>query len=315
MYNYPDLHKVPQIFKAINAFKKMPNNLIAELMEKQYREEVLVHFGLTESEVTDFLSRNMWAGLDLDKHTLDLRKRAFKYRTKLENKIKKLLLSCKTEEERLECLRESDCANCNAYGRAMWQRFYDKSFYEFAQWHIEQGGWQSDFQESNFNDFAESWAEDWICNWLNREIINIEEPPIEEETQIDYLNSNSQGLKGSREQTTQRSSETLQIFHIPPQARLALYNDLKEYMECDEAGEAPELRALIFDHLKPFKPLVVSCGVEEFGQTFFETGAAPFGAATLLSKQIPLFFRRNNGKEIVDFKPSHLVKQLRKGKQ
>ena len=107
----------------------------------------------------------------------------------------------------------------------------------------------------------------------------------------------------------------LPVLPIPPASRQALYNDLKEYVECDAKGNYPELKALIFDNTYPSKPIVVTCEVQEFGAIFYETGAVPRGWAEALSQVLPKLFVRNNGKGIVKFSSQFLVKTLRPGKK
>ncbi|UFH54709.1 hypothetical protein [Spirosoma sp. KNUC1025] len=106
-----------------------------------------------------------------------------------------------------------------------------------------------------------------------------------------------------------------QILFINPGTQKALYGDLLEYVDCNEKGEAPELSALIFEQKAPSRPIVVTCSVEAFGATFYETRAVPENGAPILSQQLSKLFVRNVGKQIVPFKPSFLVKKLRESGQ
>ncbi|MVM34029.1 hypothetical protein GO755_28610 [Spirosoma sp. HMF4905] len=91
-------------------------------------------------------------------------------------------------------------------------------------------------------------------------------------------------------------------------SKQALYDDLCLFI--DDADHLT-LQNLINRGDMPKNHIVVTCQVKAFGLTFFEAGAVPEQGAKLLSEQIPNFFVRNDGMNIVSFKPSILVKYLR----
>jgi hypothetical protein len=98
------------------------------------------------------------------------------------------------------------------------------------------------------------------------------------------------------------------ILSITPLCKEALYEDLKKYTEQDQYHD---LHELIFKKIAPLSKIVVTCTVEDFGATFYETGAIPKGGAENLSQQLPQLFLRSDDRQITDFNPSYLVKKLR----
>ena len=154
--SYPPSHRhSDQIPNVLKALREMPHYVILAGNEEQFRKDTLERFGVTEDDISSFISTNNLFGLSLDEHTLDLQKKAYEFRNGFLRDIEAHFATCYDEEEQMKYLEE-----CDGYYERwasqtdMWPRHLTKSFREFAQWHIEQGGWQNDFQEIKFREFA-----------------------------------------------------------------------------------------------------------------------------------------------------------------
>jgi hypothetical protein len=100
------------------------------------------------------------------------------------------------------------------------------------------------------------------------------------------------------------------LLYIRPAAKEALYQDLCEYTH---SSDHEAVRLLLYDNVAPQQKIVLTCQVADLVATFKESGAIIAGAP--LSKQLPNYFVRNDGGEIVNLSKEYLVKGLARKKK
>lgn len=97
------------------------------------------------------------------------------------------------------------------------------------------------------------------------------------------------------------------LLYIPSTATKALYQDLCEYIH---PSDHESLRLLLYDNVAPTEKLVLTCSVADLVATFKESGAVIKGAGAVLSEQLPNYFMRNDGRQIVSLSAVYLAKVL-----